>query len=157
VGEGVDPAALGALIVVLALAAAVAVALVVAQGRRRKRRRARIYVGASARDAHVGDVIPVGRRGKQLRIAEVDAAAGVVSVEPAPPPPPAAKRGATAHEQALLRALGFDPKTHDLQPVLQPWKGVQITKDGERVRFFTEKQVRQRQPAFDRALREARA
>jgi hypothetical protein len=149
--------ATAALIVgLLALAFAAVVASRGALQRRKKWRR--VHVGADAASARVGDVLPIGTRGKQVRIAAVDASAGAVEVEPVTPPS-AVQRGATAEEQALLLACGFDPKTHDVLPVLAPHCGMQVLKDGERVRFLTEKQVRQRlKPpgVWKRAMREAR-
>jgi hypothetical protein len=65
----------------------------------------------------------------------------------------AVDREAPPKEYALLRALGYDPATHDCMPVLQPWRGVQVLRDGERVRFFTERQVRARDSEWRAALR----
>lgn len=93
-----------------------------------------------------------GKRRQALKVAEVDERAGTVTFEPLPPPT-AADRKAPPKETALLLALGFDPATHDVMPVLQPWRGVQVLRNGERVRFFTERQVKAKAGAWKTALR----
>jgi hypothetical protein len=145
--------AAGAICLIALLAALLRIGL-----RRRSRPRVRVLVGPEvASAARVGMVVPVGKRGREAEVVHVDRATGVVELERVTPRS-ARERGAGRHELALLRALGFDPATHDLQPVLQPWRGVQVLKAGERVRFFTERQVRAARASFDSALRrEARA
>jgi hypothetical protein len=146
------------IVAIVALSFAAAVAARGALQRRRKWRR--VYVGSEVASARVGDVVPLGTRGLAVRIASVDAAAETVEVEPFVPPS-AAKRGAPPDERALLLAFGYDPATHDVQPVTSGTHlGMLVLRDGERVRFYTEKQVKARlkQPgAWKRALREARA
>jgi Flp pilus assembly pilin Flp len=146
------------IVAIVALAIAAAVASRGALQRRRKWRWA--YVGSEVYSARVGDTVSISKLGKCVRIAAVDVAAGAVEVEPVTPPS-AAKRGAITDERALLLAFGFDPKTHDVLPVTGgTHRGMQVLRDGERVRFFTEKQVkaRLRQPGtWKQALREARA
>lgn len=118
----------------------------------RKRKRRRVFVGAEAAAARVGQEIAVarGRHEERLRIVGVNARVGTVDVVQLPPSTAA---GSDPKRVALLRALGFDPATHDLRPVEQPWRGVQVLCNGERVRFFTERQVRKLAGAWKTALR----
>lgn len=141
----------------LALAVAFIVAIAL-RSRRRLRRLSsatRVVVGPeSAAAAQVGQDIPVrrGQRDYVAHVTSVDADAGALEVVLGPPPA-AAERGAEFEEVALLRALGFDPKTHDLRPVAVPWRGVQVLKGGERVRFFTERQVKTLASVWKASLR----
>jgi len=142
------------LVVALLALSLIAGAAVLSRRRRRGRVR-RVFVGPDAAStARVGleMTLPVGQREERVRVASVDPR-GWLEVELLPPTT-AAGRGADPKEAALLRALGFDPATHDLR---WPPHGIQVMRNGEKVRFFTQRQVRELGNAWKTALRAERA
>jgi hypothetical protein len=115
-----------------------------------------VHLGDDATRYRPGQKLLVdGKRRKAVRVTEVDAKTGVATFEPLPPPT-ASERKAGPKEAALLRAMGYDPAVYDCAPVCQPWPGLQVFRGGEKVRFFTRKQVKAREREWRTALREAR-
>jgi hypothetical protein len=147
-----QPTLLGLAVTLLVVGAAL---LLSRRARRRRRGAVRVQLGADAAKFRRDQTVVIGdtpRQRRSIRVLDVDVKRGFIEVEPIKPPT-AAERGAKPKEAALLRALGFDPATHDVMPVARPHRGVQVLRNGERVRFFTHRQVRERAGAWKTALR----
>ncbi len=57
-------------------------------------------------------------------------------------------------ERALLRVLGFDPDTHGIEAVSNPWQGLRVIgPSGTPVGFFTRRQLKAREREWSRAVR----